>query len=277
MSQLLPSFRLCVLRGLAVTGLVLVMTACSGDGPAETTAAPTMATASPTTTTAAPSTTMTTALSTTRTTSPAAGDCYVGQVVGPGERCTYPGTSEDFWVDDSGRGNFIFVTTGTGISLRNSNLNGVVYDFEASKQADGTWLIEAVGTTTATTPTTMPAAPSTTMTMPSSTTTIPTTQPPAPVSATEFDDASSSERDEMFEGGRILRCREGLALPRDGFCVDGQAASLSDLSYLVAHLSDGDGLILQGGGRFQSGGATRLGWITYEKVGTDRVITHLDE
>ncbi len=138
-------------------------------------------------------------------------------------------------------------------------------------------LVPVDDTPGATTPTPTPVAPSTTMTMPSSTTTIPSTQLPDPVSASEFDDASSSERDEMFEGGRILRCREGLALPRDGFCVDVQAASLSDLSYLVAHLSDGDGLILQGGGRFQSGGATRLGWITYEKVGTDRVITHLDE
>ncbi len=94
------------------------------------------------------------------------GDCYAGRVVGPGERCTYPGTSEDFWVDDSGRGRFIFSTAGTGISLRNTTINGVVYNFAASKQADGTWLIEAAGTTTATTPTTTnPTTTSPTTTM----------------------------------------------------------------------------------------------------------------
>ena len=79
------------------------------------------------------------------------GDCYAGLVVGPGERCTYPGTTEEFWVDDSGRGHFIFFTAGTGIDARGTTFNGVTYNFKASKQADGTWLIEAAGTTTATT------------------------------------------------------------------------------------------------------------------------------
>ena len=29
--------------------------------------------------------------------------CYVGLVVAPGESCSYPGTSSEFWVDESGR------------------------------------------------------------------------------------------------------------------------------------------------------------------------------
>ena len=79
------------------------------------------------------------------------GDCYAGLVVGPGESCTYPGTTQEFWVDDSGRGHFIFFTAGTGIDARGTTINGVTYDFKASKQADGTWLIEIAGTTTTTT------------------------------------------------------------------------------------------------------------------------------
>ena len=79
------------------------------------------------------------------------GDCYAGLVVGPGESCTYPGTTQEFWVDDSGRGYFLFSTAGTGIDMRDTTNNGVTYNFKASKQADGTWLIEIAGTTTTTT------------------------------------------------------------------------------------------------------------------------------
>ena len=92
-----------------------------------------------------PPTTVPPASSTTTTTVPSNGDCYVGLVVSPGGRCTYVGTAEDFWVDDSGRGHFLFFTAGTGINARNANLNGVLYNFAASKQDDGTWMIEAAG------------------------------------------------------------------------------------------------------------------------------------
>ena len=78
-------------------------------------------------------------------------DCYAGLVVASGERCTYPGTSVEFWVDDPGRGHFLFFTSGTGIDARNTTINGVTYDFKASIQPDGFWIIEAVGTTTTTT------------------------------------------------------------------------------------------------------------------------------
>ncbi|MDE0377185.1 MAG: S-layer homology domain-containing protein [bacterium] len=77
-------------------------------------------------------------------------DCYAGLVVGPGESCTYPGTTQEFSVDDAGWGHFIFAASGTGIDMRGTTFNGVTYNFKASKQADGTWLIETAGATTTT-------------------------------------------------------------------------------------------------------------------------------
>ena len=73
------------------------------------------------------------------------GVCHVGLIVRPGESCTYPGTSEGFSVDSSGRGQFLFFTAGTGIDARNTTINGVTYNFKASKQGDGNWIIEAAG------------------------------------------------------------------------------------------------------------------------------------
>ena len=72
------------------------------------------------------------------------GDCQVGIVVSPGESCIYPGTSTEFSVDSAGSGHFL-VFTGNSISLQDVTVNGVPYDFEASRQADGTWLITAIG------------------------------------------------------------------------------------------------------------------------------------
>ncbi len=97
-----------------------------------------------------------------------------------------------------------------------------------------------------------------------------------PVSLSEFNDASSSERETMLADGRIHRCRAGLALPLDSFCIDESATSLSSIRFLVGHLPEGDGLVLQGSARFQVGENAQLGWITYEKEGSDRVITHLE-
>ena len=87
----------------------------------------------------------TTTTTTTTTTTPRSGECTVGLVLSVGERCTYPGTTDDFWVDDSGSGHFIFFTAGTGIDARNTTINDVTYYFAASKQGDGTWIIEAAG------------------------------------------------------------------------------------------------------------------------------------
>ena len=71
--------------------------------------------------------------------------CKVGDTLSPGESCTYPGTNIEFSVLNNGSGRFLFFTAGTGINARNVTIDGVRYNFAASKQADGTWLIEAAG------------------------------------------------------------------------------------------------------------------------------------
>ena len=73
------------------------------------------------------------------------GVCRAGLAVAPGESCTYPGTSVEFAVDSSGRGRFLFVSAGTGISALGTTINGVTYHFKAARQADGSWLIEVAG------------------------------------------------------------------------------------------------------------------------------------
>ena len=86
----------------------------------------------------------------------AGGVCQVGDVLSPGESCTYPGTDIEFSVFANGMGRFLFFTAGTGISARNVTVNGVKYDFAATKQADGKWLIEAAGDQTTPPPQTDP-------------------------------------------------------------------------------------------------------------------------
>ena len=102
--------------------------------------------------------------------------CSVGMRIGPGERCTYPGSDQDFWVDSSGTGRFIYITAGTGINLNGGTINGVTYYFRATKQSDGDWLIEMAGSgTPSTTITTRPTT--TTTTRPTTTTTYPSETP----------------------------------------------------------------------------------------------------
>ena len=71
--------------------------------------------------------------------------CRVNLVVKPGEECTYPGTSDEFWVDSDSKGHFLIFTSGESIEIRNTNINGVTYTFVASKQSDGNWKVEEVG------------------------------------------------------------------------------------------------------------------------------------
>ena len=71
--------------------------------------------------------------------------CTVDLVVSAGESCTYPGRSDEFSVDSSGRASFLFSSSGSRIAIRSSNINGVEYTLVASKQSDGTWKIEEVG------------------------------------------------------------------------------------------------------------------------------------
>ena len=105
-------------------------------------------TATPTqTSTPTPVPTATPTATPTRTPEPTAADvmCRVGLTVRLGESCTYPGTSVEFSVDSSGRGQFLFFTAGTGIDARNTTVNGVMYNFKASKQGDGSWIVQAAG------------------------------------------------------------------------------------------------------------------------------------
>ena len=72
-------------------------------------------------------------------------ECEAGDVVQPGESCTYPGTNLVFSVSSSGTGSLGFVSAGTRIEMINTTVNGVVISFVAEKQEDNSWLILRVG------------------------------------------------------------------------------------------------------------------------------------
>ncbi len=68
------------------------------------------------------------------------GACRAGLVVNPGESCTYKGY--DFTVDSSGRASIAFFSAGTSIDARGSTINGVRWNFHASKNSGGnSWTI----------------------------------------------------------------------------------------------------------------------------------------
>ncbi len=70
--------------------------------------------------------------------------CQVGDVIAPGESCTYPGTDTEFSVNNSGIGQFLFFTAGNNLNIKNTKLNGVSYTLVAKKLASGSWEIEEV-------------------------------------------------------------------------------------------------------------------------------------
>ena len=72
------------------------------------------------------------------------GDCYVGLLVGIGESCTYPGTTDGFSVNVRGRGSFLGRLAGIRIRIDNEMINGQVYDFLATHQGEGMWRIDRV-------------------------------------------------------------------------------------------------------------------------------------
>ena len=76
------------------------------------------------------------------------GGCFVGLLVSPGESCTYPGTDEAFTVNVRGRGQFLTYLRGIRIDVSNETVDGQVFDFRASHQGDGVWLIERVAGST---------------------------------------------------------------------------------------------------------------------------------
>ena len=72
------------------------------------------------------------------------GVCQVGNVLAPGESCTYPGTDTEFSVSDNGSGQFLFFTGGDRLSLKNTEINGESYTLVAKKLASGSWEIEEI-------------------------------------------------------------------------------------------------------------------------------------
>ncbi|MCY4594494.1 MAG: hypothetical protein OXC19_06785 [Bryobacterales bacterium] len=72
------------------------------------------------------------------------GDCYVGLLVGIGQSCTHPGTTDEFSVDARGRGRILDRLFGLRIRINNETINGPVYDFEASHQGDSVWRIDRI-------------------------------------------------------------------------------------------------------------------------------------
>ena len=68
------------------------------------------------------------------------GACRAGLVVNPGESCTYKGST--FRVSSSGRGSISFFGAGTSIDIRGSTINGVRWNFYASKNSgSNSWTI----------------------------------------------------------------------------------------------------------------------------------------
>ena len=53
--------------------------------------------------------------------------CEAGDILAPGESCTYPGTDTEFSVLNDGRGQFGFFTSGDNLNIRNTTINGVSY------------------------------------------------------------------------------------------------------------------------------------------------------
>ena len=133
------------------------------------------------------------------------------------------------------------------------------------------------------TPTSEPTAAPTATPRPTATptpepTTAPTATPVRPGRFSEFNGAGAAVWQRMHESGQIVAGYEGLALPRDSFCLSEgfrftpDYSEILDTKFLVAHLPDGDALVLQGNTTSRSGGDIKLGWITFE----NRVITHLE-
>ena len=68
------------------------------------------------------------------------GACRAGLVVNPNESCTYKGFT--FSVSSSGRGSIAFFSAGTGIDARGSTINGVSWNFHATKNSgSNSWTI----------------------------------------------------------------------------------------------------------------------------------------
>ena len=82
------------------------------------------------------------------------GICQVGDLLAPGESCTYPGTDTEFSVNSNGNGQFLFFSSSSRLNIRDTQINNVSYTLVAEKLNSGSWEIKALGATTAPPPTT---------------------------------------------------------------------------------------------------------------------------
>ncbi len=73
------------------------------------------------------------------------GVCQVGDILQPGDSCTYPGTNNELTILDDGSAQFLFFTAGQGLNIKDSNINGKRYTLVANKRDDGSWEIEEIG------------------------------------------------------------------------------------------------------------------------------------
>ena len=71
--------------------------------------------------------------------------CEVGDILAPGESCTYPGTDTEFSVLGNGNGQFLFFTSGSSLSIKETEINGESYTLVAKKLGSGSWEIEEIG------------------------------------------------------------------------------------------------------------------------------------
>ncbi len=71
--------------------------------------------------------------------------CAVDLVLEPGDACLYPGTSAIFAIDETNMARFLFVSSSQRIDVVIESLDGVPVRLVASRQGDGTWLVEQMG------------------------------------------------------------------------------------------------------------------------------------
>ena len=75
--------------------------------------------------------------------------CQVGDVIQPGERCTYPGTNDIFSVDAAGKAHFdmgfAFFTADGNMSIRNLDIDGRRYTLVTELSAGGGRRIAELG------------------------------------------------------------------------------------------------------------------------------------
>ena len=71
--------------------------------------------------------------------------CRVGDIIQPGGSCTYPGTTNTFSVDATGKARFLFFTAGGNLRIRDANINGRRYTLVTERSDDGGRIITELG------------------------------------------------------------------------------------------------------------------------------------